>query len=65
MDAKVNFWKIFADICNVSEIRAFFPKKLLNLLVVLDDFFFHLKLLYLFLIHPVYCVQAGRVFISL
>jgi hypothetical protein len=61
MDGKVNFWKIFADFYNVSE--HFFPKKLLNLLIVLDDLFF--KLLYLFLIDPAYCVQAGRVFLSL
>jgi hypothetical protein len=37
MDGKVNFWKIFADFYNVSE--HFSPKKLLDLLVVLDDFF--------------------------
>jgi hypothetical protein len=51
MDGSVNFWKIFDDVYNAS--GQFSHKKLLNLLFVLDEFYYHLKLLYVFLIHPV------------
>jgi hypothetical protein len=37
----------------LSASGQFFLKKLLNILVVLNEFYYHLKLLYLFLTHPV------------
>jgi hypothetical protein len=42
---------VMNDFLNAS--GQFFLKKLLNILVVLNEFYYHLKLLYLFLIHPV------------
>jgi hypothetical protein len=52
-----NFSMIF------TTLQSTFPKRLLNILVVLDKFYYHLKLLHLFLIHPVHLNTSDNVIV--